>query len=359
MSNLSFGVLLAPYRVDFYNYLHDKMDFEIYFQLHGFPGQMYKTEDVEKASTFKPKYLTIKRVFGDRRIVWGINKILKNNNPDIVLVPEFSLLTIQVILLKILFRYNFKIISQFDDSYDMLVGGENFSRLHILARKVCVPFIDDLILVDKKSTEWYHTKYHKGRWMPIIKDESKKEFYGKDLIELSKGIRVKHGLTNKLSIIFVARLIELKNLPTLLKACKLLSQPYKLIVVGDGEMRKTWEDEAKKLEVNAEFVGQINGLELDAFYHACDIFVLPSFIEAFGAVTNEALLNGCISVISMRAGSCCLIEEGKNGYTFDPSSVEDLKQKIEMAALLVTNTGKRNLMEMSFSKLIKEAFKNV
>ena len=356
MANISFGVLLAPYRVDFYNYLHNHLNFDIYFQMRGFEGQMYSTEDVEKASTYEPKYLKIKRILGDRQIVLGVRNILKNSNPEFVIVPEFSIITMQVIFLKILFRLNFKIICQCDDSYDMLTGGANFSKIHAFARKICMPFLNDLILVDKKAVEWYQAKYHKGRWMPIILNEGQREFYSNDVIALSNKIKEQYGLDDKLVILFVARHIKLKNLPALLKACQHLKRPYKLIVIGDGDMRMAWEKMALDLNIDVAFVGKKNGIELDAYYYTSDIFVLPSYLEAFGAVTNEALLNGCICLISKNAGSSCLIKEGENGYIFDPYSPDDLIEKINKASVLINGSPKRNLMKYSFSELMQNAF---
>lgn len=356
--NLSFGILLAPYRVDYYNYLHDNLNFEIFFCKRTFPGQMYNTEDLEKSSTYVPQYLSKRKILGRFFLVKGLRSIIKDHNPKCIIVPEFSILTLQIILIKFIFGYKFKILSQCDDSYDMLNGGKSFSKIHSVARKFFMPFISDLILVDPKSKDWYQKNYHKGRWMPIIQDESKKSFYTYNLKEMSNCIRQEYKLDGVLSIIFVARHIELKNLPILLKSCCKLTQPYKLIVVGDGIMRQKWEKLSIELNVNAVFVGQKNGLELEAFYHACDIFVLPSYLEPFGAVTNEALLCGCISLVSQNAGSSCLIENGKNGYVFNPESVDDLRSKIESASTLIISP-KHNVMNFNFEDLMKKSFEGL
>ena len=44
MKNLYLGVLLAPYRLDYYNYISEHMNCDIYFQLRGFEGQLFSTE---------------------------------------------------------------------------------------------------------------------------------------------------------------------------------------------------------------------------------------------------------------------------------------------------------------------------
>ena len=63
---------------------------------------------------------------------------------------------------------------------------------------------------------------------------------------------------------------------------------------------------------------------------------MASYKEPFGAVTNEALLAGCISIISNKAGSSCLIEENKNGFLFDPMDTEQLTRIMRQVSSVVT-----------------------
>lgn len=51
-----------------------------------------------------------------------------------------------------------------------------------------------------------------------------------------------------------------------------------------------------------------------------------SLQEAFGAVTNETLIADSYALVSNKAGSSCLIEEGLNGYTFPPMGVDELSE---------------------------------
>lgn len=80
--------------------------------------------------------------------------------------------------------------------------------------------------------------------------------------------------------------------------------------------------------------------------------ILASHKEAFGAVTNEALLAGCHVLVSNRAGSACLVEEGINGYTFNPANVYELSEKMGKVRSLPVNYDKnglkKNLMRLSY-----------
>ena len=357
MRNLCFGVLLAPYRLDYYNYIHDEMNCDIYFQLKGFNGQLFSTEELERKCTFTPRYLKITRLLGDRQIVWKLKQIINDSNPQFVIAPEFSFLTIQIILIKFIYKYHYKIISQCDDSYEML-NGKGFSRMHKISRKICMKYIDDLILVDIRSKDWYSKKYNKGIWMPIILNKKKigdKQY--NNIKHISQKLKKEYNLNHIKTLLFVGRLIEVKNIKRLLYACTKLTFPYTLFIIGEGELKEELSQYASDINVNVSFLGKINGDSLFAWYYSSDVFILPSLIEAFGAVTNEALIFGCNCCISKLAGSACLINESKNGFLIDPNSSDDISNKITKATLLPTEIYRHSKMEYSFTELM-DSLKN-
>lgn len=351
MRNLYLGVALAPYRLDYCNYISEHMNCDICFQLKGFEGQLFSTEELEKKCNFTPKYLKITRLMGDRQVVWGLRKLIKENKPEFIMVPEFSFLAMQVILIKKLFGYKYKIISQCDDSYAMLIG-KGFSRFHAWSRKLCMPFIDNLILLDSRAQTWYQQHYHKGIFMPLLTDDNT-ACVNEDVRAKAEQFKSQYELDGVKTLLFVGRLVDVKNLSSLLKACSLLSFDYKLIIVGEGLLRDCLENEAKELNVNVEFVGRKNGVDLTAWYCCADVFVLPSIMEPFGAVTNEALLGGCNCVISKLAGSACLIKEGVNGFLADPYSVGDIAKQIDKACQLPIDSARSSKMFITFADAMK------
>lgn len=325
MKNIFLGVALAPYRLDFYNYLSQHFDCNIYFQMRTFEGQLFSTDKLIEKCTYTPIFLETKNI-GSRKIIKHLGKIIKENDPDVVFVPEFSPITIQVILYRYLTGQKFKIVSICDDSYDMLMGN-GFSKAHYYARKILMPFIDEVVLVDKKAVDWYQQEYNKGIWMPIIRDESILLPHLDSLNDKAHQIKQRYG--GKKILLFVGRLIDVKNIPLLLEAYQKLSDEYLLFIVGDGEKRSELEQQCKSLNIQVQFVGKKDGDDLYIWYKIADIFILPSYREAFGAVVNEALLSGCKCIVSQNAGSSCLITEGVNGYTFNPYSVDDLVARIK------------------------------
>lgn len=344
MKNISFNVLLAPYRLDFFNYLYENFNCEIYFEQKGFEGQLYSTSNLEKQCLYTPQYLKTKKI-GHRNFATDIFSIIEQYNPKTIFVPEFSITTIQVILYKIWKRKKFNIVSICDDSYDM-IQGNGFSKMHHYARKILMPFINEIILVDKRAVQWYQNKYKKGIWMPIILNENRILPYLKNLDE--KANNLKKLYANKKILLFVGRLIDVKNLPMLLQAYKNLQDKYHLVIVGDGEKKEELQHLSQELNIDVQFVGKQEGDNLYRWYKIADIFILPSYREAFGAVVNEALLAGCLCIVSKNAGSSCLIEEGVNGYTFNPYSIEDLIQCIEKCRQIPVISPKTSKMQVSF-----------
>lgn len=61
------------------------------------------------------------------------------------------------------------------------------------------------------------------------------------------------------------------------------------------------------------------------FYALASAFILPSSMEEWGLVVNEAMASGLPVIVSRHAG-CVedLVRHGRNGFTFDPESEEDL-----------------------------------
>jgi glycosyltransferase involved in cell wall biosynthesis len=65
--------------------------------------------------------------------------------------------------------------------------------------------------------------------------------------------------------------------------------------------------------------------DLPAYYGLASAFVHASTTEQWGLVVNEAMASGLPVLVSNRCGCARdLVQEGKNGFTFDPCNVEQL-----------------------------------
>jgi len=132
--------------------------------------------------------------------------------------------------------------------------------------------------------------------------------------------------------LFVGRFDEKKNIFRLLEAYAqylgLARAPtWHLVLCGSGPLEEALRDKARELRLPlVHFAGfqQIDALPV--YYGLARCLVVPSsHSEQWGLVVNEAMASG-LPVLVSRACGCApdLVQEGVNGYTFDPYDVEGL-----------------------------------
>lgn len=326
---LIFHHTIAPYRIDFFNDLSKAFDTRICLQYRNLISQRFDYDRISSQFRFKPIYLPILFTLKSRIVNSGYWKQLEEFKPDIVIVGEYGIDCLLVLLHRWLKRKRYKVVSICDDSYNMVIENNDFSRIHRLLRHKAVPLLDELILVEPKVAEWYQRNFGKGIFFPIIKQDEKARNTYRNLLPMSKRTAEEQGLSEKFVFLFVGRLVALKNVQTLLKAfIQLNRKEAVLVIVGDGPEKERLMRIAAESNADIRFTGRLESNGLWKWYNIASCLVLASYQESFGTVTNEALLAGCKCLISCKAGSACLIEDGKNGYTFDPMDVEDLTGKI-------------------------------
>lgn len=352
---LVFHPIIAPYRIDFFNRLTHEGETKVCLTWKNLHDQTFDYSKIEEQFEFKPTYLE----GGPIKSLVAVLKTLYNFSPDIVFVPECGLIALLVVLFKSIFRRDYKVISMIDDSHDMLVGNNQFSKKHALAEKLLIPLFDNIINVEPRVSLHFQKLYGKGLFFPIIVDEQRARQRYERIIPLSEEYVRKYNLEGKRILLFVGRLVELKNLQAAIPAFMKQNDPNsRFIIVGSGD----YEQELRRQADGDErilFVGRYEGDELYAWYNLAHWFILPSYQEAFGAVTNEALLAGCKAIISNRAGSSCLIKENLNGLLINPLDSNDIEHRIrtcmaEVAPLSTPLHIRKNLMQENFNDLFKE-----
>ena len=352
---LIFHPTIAPYRIDFFNDLYRAFDTRVCLQYWNLRDQTFDYDKIYAQFAFKPHYLKEIIKLGSRSLWGGFWKHLDEFDPDIVLVGEFNMTALMVLAHRFLKRKKYKVVSICDDSYNMVAENNDFSRFHRIARRLVAPRLDDLILVEPKVTQWYQEHYGKGICFPIIKPEEKARGEYARVLPMSHEVMKQHGIEGKRVFLFVGRLVALKNVETAIRAFARLNQEENVfVVVGEGPERERLETLARELQANVLFTGRLEGDALNAWYDIADIFVLASFLEPFGAVTNEALLAGCYALISNKAGSSSLVVEGVNGYTFSPMDVDELADRMTDVANLPIEYEedglKKNQMQVTYSE---------
>lgn len=319
-----FHPTIAPYRIDFFNDLFAAYHSEIYLYYKNLKSQNFDYDIISEKLKFEPHYMKKFFSVGKRDFYKGhISTILKNK-ADIVIVGEYNLGAWFAVIARLFSKKKYKIVSICDDSKKI---AEDCSGLRKFSRAVLLKQLNGLILCNENASEWYTENYCiKNIVFPIIHDDqvfrkrlASGKSYTNDLVQ-------KNELIGKKVFLFVGRLSKEKNLPYLIKSFHKAHEQNNdiilLLVGGDNSVEQTnklnLESLINKYNANEyiKLVGRKEGDQLSAYYLVGQVFLLPSIFEAFGAVTNEALLAGENVMISKNAGSACLVTD-KNGEIID------------------------------------------
>ncbi|HET9172607.1 MAG TPA: glycosyltransferase family 4 protein [Actinospica sp.] len=114
-----------------------------------------------------------------------------------------------------------------------------------------------------------------------------------------------------LKLLYVGRLGAQKNVGRLLEALSLCTEPVRLRIVGDGELRADLEARATELGLTGEqvrFLGRKDGAELVEEYVNADAFALPSDREGMALVAVEAMAAGLPVVATAVPGNTELLD---------------------------------------------------
>lgn len=133
-------------------------------------------------------------------------------------------------------------------------------------------------------------------------------------------------------LLFVGRLRYYKGVDYLLHA--LLDIPARLVIIGTGPKRQEWQALADRLGLAERvfFIGDVPDEVLPSYYHACDVFVLPSChrSEAFGTVQLEAMAAGRPVVSTdLGTGTSYVNQHGLTGLVVPPRSPSTLAQAVK------------------------------
>jgi len=120
-----------------------------------------------------------------------------------------------------------------------------------------------------------------------------------------------------------------RNVSLLLKALTLLEDKTNLKVIIAGKDKPDAYEEFirdNNLSNIVTFHPSIN--EVEKYYHAIDIFVLPALIEEFGRSVLEAMACGKPVIVSSTVGSSEILEGESKEYVLHDLTSQELTQKI-------------------------------
>ena len=155
---------------------------------------------------------------------------------------------------------------------------------------------------------------------------------------------------------YLGRFVREKGIFLLLEACSKIKGKLKILMVGDGPLKKEIiEEEAKRLDILSSLIivpPQFNE-NVVPYINCMDVLVLPSYEtetwkEQFGHVLIEAMACEVPVICSSSTEIPNVI--GNAGLIFEEKNTVDLKDKIEMVmndAVLAKSIAKNGLMRVS------------
>jgi colanic acid/amylovoran biosynthesis glycosyltransferase len=139
-------------------------------------------------------------------------------------------------------------------------------------------------------------------------------------------------------ILFVARLVEKKGCEYLIRAVAQLRErrrDARLVVIGDGPLRKELEQLAMSLQVPAEFLGVQGAQAVGGWMQRARVLCNPSVTaangdtEGLGMVFAEAQATGLPVVSTLHGGIPEVVRNGETGLLARERSVEELTRHLE------------------------------
>ncbi len=133
---------------------------------------------------------------------------------------------------------------------------------------------------------------------------------------------------DEIMILFVGSGFERKGLEFLLRSLKHLQfENWRLVIMGKGKRTRFIQHADNRFHAKINFLEPVD--EIEKFYAAADMFVLPSIYEPFGNAYLEALATGLPVITSGNSGAAEIIDPGINGLVVgDPTDPKEIAKQV-------------------------------
>ncbi len=350
---------LPEYRAPFFRYLSERSTYDITVY-HGKSGKGHKVQNTTDLFGITSKQVLTFRLGDDT--VWLQPTILSaifRRNPQI-LIAEFSVRILTSGLAAMLCPMFNKPFIWWGSGFDPMV--EERSALHRVKRwllSVLVQKATAIIAYSERAKQYYQSMGAAGSKIFVATNSVDTNYLLQIRDDLLRNPHKVEDLKNQLllsgkqTLLFVGRLIHGKNVKMLIDSFRMVvaeNPESRLIIVGDGPLRKELQEQAADLGDRIIFTGSIHNREVLAkFFSLADLFILPGL---GGLAIMEAM---CFSlpVICTRADGTeyDLIKNGENGYILPDATASVLAEKI---IALLRNEQLRDQMSIESLRIIHE-----
>lgn len=219
-----------------------------------------------------------------------------------------------------------------------------------------------LYLTGMKPEQDYFSAY--GAPIKKVKQYPFASLSENDLIQIVPDEREKAVVKDELGIkynrivLYVGSMIHRKGIDVLIRACNGLDDNVGVYLVGGNETDE-YRIIANQYSVrNLNYVNHLQLEKLKKYYLCADVFVLPTRMDTWGLVINEAMSFGLpvITTDHCVAGTQ-LIENGINGFVIENENYEQLHNSIIF--LLNKPELRRQIAKNNIGKIKSHTYENM
>jgi L-malate glycosyltransferase len=162
-------------------------------------------------------------------------------------------------------------------------------------------------------------------------------------------LRLRYAHPDEKLLLHISNFRPIKRIEDVVRVFAQVSEKVgaRLLMVGDGPDRSRAFELASELGISGRvsFLGSFPRIE--ELISVCDLFLLPSTQESFGLAALEAMASGVPVVASNIGGIPEVVQDGVNGYLFNPHDVDGMAQ----AAIKLLSD---NTLHQQFSKAARD-----
>ena len=189
--------------------------------------------------------------------------------------------------------------------------------------------------------------------------DNKRFSYDDELLKQERvQFKAKHGIEENSTVILYAGKLEPRKNPLFLIQMmrNIKSNKFKLIIVGNGPLLPTLNDELKNDE-RVIFSDFVNQKWMPNLYRIANFLILPSVSETWGLALNEALASGTPIIANDKCGGAIDLINLSNGYLFNSINIDfkELEKWMNSFNFQKFRTENSDFLErFSFENIVKQ-----